>query len=165
MRECRQTDLVSIPEAEGSHPADKTQFISSLIGDNDPHTIASGSQLHSSHSAGASPPVPLLCSRVRMVNPPERRIQGQHNRQLRFALIPDESLNEDARPRLRREPTPWNSPQEEVSDEDIFYLPPQVAEEQYDEQLDWYAPIWQTLRLLGRMLRISGRTSWKRATL
>ena len=52
------------------------------------------------------------------------------------------SPTEDARPRLRREQTPWSSPQEEeISDEDICYLPPQVAEEQHDEHLKWYAPI------------------------
>ena len=142
MGECRQTDLIRIPEAEAPHSVDRIQPISSLIGDNGPHTIASGSQLHSSHNAGALPPVPLLCSRVHMANPPERRVQGQHNRQLRFAVIPEEESTEDARPRLRREPTPWNSPEDELSDEDISYLPPQVTEEQYDEHLSWYAPIW-----------------------
>ena len=76
-----------------------------------------------------------------MVNPPERRVQGQHNRQLCFAVIPEEPPTDDARPCLRREPTPWNSPEEELSDEDISYLP-QVAKEQYDEHLNWYAPIW-----------------------
>ena len=76
-----------------------------------------------------------------MVSPPERRIRGQHNRQLRFAVIPEVSPSGDARPRLRREPTPWNSPQEDVSDEDVFYLPPPVAEEQRDEHLNWYAQI------------------------
>ena len=74
---------------------------------------------------------------MHVVDPPERHIQGQHNRQLRFAIIPEVSPTEDAKPHLRREPTPWNSPQEEASDEDNFYLPPQ---EKYDEDLNWYAP-------------------------
>ena len=138
MCECCQTDPIGTPEAEAPHPLDEPQFVSSPTGNSDPDTIALGSRHCSSHSAGASPLDPLPCSGVHVVNPPERGIQGQRNRQLRFAVIPEASPTEDAKPRHRREPTPWNSPQEEVSDEDMFYLPPQ---EQYDEHLNWYAPI------------------------
>ena len=138
MREYCQTDPIDTPKAEAPHSLDKPPFVPSLTGNNDPDTIASASQPCSSHSAGASPPVPLPCSRVHAIGPPRRRIQGEHHSQLRFAVM---STTEDARPRLRREQTPWSSPQEEeISDEDICYLP-QVAEEQHDEHLKWYAPI------------------------
>ena len=143
MRDCRQTDPISIPEAKVAHCLEEPQFVSSLTGNNHPDTITSG---YSSYRTGASPPVPLPCSRVHVVEPPKRCIRAQHKRQLRFTVIPEVSPTEGARLRPRREQTPWSSPQEEEeSDEDIIYLP-QVAEvdqerEQCDEPLNWYAPI------------------------